>query len=134
MKYSKTARALMFIAVALAPALSPARAHAQIAITDDNAVTKVDCDSDDEVSINGNASTVTITGTCSQVLVTGNDNHVTIVHSAVASISGNSNRVELRTVGSIAVSGNANKVRWKKALGKKPQISNVGETNAISQK
>lgn len=134
MKLSKSTQVMLFTVAALAPALVPARAHAQIAITDDNVVIKVDCSNDDEVSINGNASTVTIIGACSQVLVTGNDNHVTIVHSAAASISGNGNRVEFRLVGSISLSGNANKVQWKRATSKKPQVSDVGEDNSISHK
>ena len=110
-------------------------ASADVSIVDDKQTVTVDCAKDPNVSIAGNASTVTLNGACKAVVIAGNQTTIT-GSAASVSIAGNENTANLDTVDSLSVTGNQNTVTYAKASDakKKTRVSNLGKANTILKK
>lgn len=71
-----------------------------------------------DVTVNGSHDRLTITGECHALTVSGGDNVVTVA-----------------AVSSISLVGGDNRVTWSKAVGgEKPQITDQGKGNTVSNK
>ncbi|TSA87519.1 DUF3060 domain-containing protein [Deinococcus detaillensis] len=72
----------------------------------------------DSVSVAGDGNTIILTGNCTQVI-----------------IAGSKNKVSMSVVGEIVLSGDGNTVTWHKALkGTKPRMLLTGKANTVSKK
>ena len=136
---------------ALALLLSASTASADIIVTRDRQNVTRRCTGKTRVRILSNKSHVTLTGRCALVEVSGNKNQVTLQYAAHirvlgnkiqltaataphTHVAGNKCQVHLGRAGRIQVMGNKNRVTWKKGLGgKRPQISNLGNKNSVTQ-
>lgn len=108
-------------------------AHADVAITDNNAKVTVDCAKDGSVSSVANHATITLKGTCAKVLIDGNHN---TVYGAVTelSVNGNHNTATV-TADNVAINGNSNTVVVTRALKRKaPLVSDLGTGNTVRSK
>lgn len=83
----------------------------------DNASRALKCNGD-AVTVSGDSNRLTLTGNCTQVVVNGNKNVVSVV-----------------AVGQIVVNGKQNTVTWSKSLkGAKPMLRVTGTANKILKK
>lgn len=91
--------------------LIPSVSRADRVITASNATVTVDCGKEPIVQIVGNTNTVQTSGRCSDVIVDGNDNRVTVSGSAHVNLRGNYNTLDLAAVDALDVLGNQNSVQ-----------------------
>jgi hypothetical protein len=110
--------------------LAPAVSRADRVITRSKTPVTVDCVKEPVVQIVGNTNTVQTSGRCSDVIVDGNDNRVTVSGSAHVSLRGNHNALDLAAVDALEVLGNHNTVQ----RAAKTRVSDLGSGNAISTK
>src|SRR5262249_17930000 len=108
----------------------PAVSRADRVITASNTTVTVDCGKEPIVQIVGNTNTVQTSGRCSDVIVDGNDNRVTVSGSAHVNLRGNHNTLDLAAVDALEVLGNQNSVQRVA----KTKVSNLGTGNTITTK
>ena len=86
------------------------------------------------ITIETNRETQTVNCDGGEVTVNGNRNNLTVRGVCAISVNGNDNVLSAEVASSISTSGNNNKVSWAKGVdGKKPEISNSGSGNTVSQ-
>jgi DUF3060 family protein len=89
----------------------------QVTITSDHQKVTHECKGRG-FAIIGNSNEITLTGECGGIVVSGDDN-----------------KIDVEAVEAINTSGDRNRVVWGRGRnGKKPEISNTGTQNEISQK
>jgi hypothetical protein len=89
--------------------------------------TAIDCAKNPSFVYADNDGTFTLSGTCKHVMISGNNNKLTIENAEHVMLSGNKNSVT-GTLAAVDTSGNDNSVSYK---GAKPKISNTGNGNKI---
>lgn len=121
------------LAAVAALLVTAANAAADVAIDENDQTVMVDCAKDPNVSIDGNAATVTLQGNCETVSINGNKAVVT-GSSKLVSVNGNDNKLTLVGVDMIAVNGNKNKITYKQTLSaRKLKLANTGLKNKIAR-
>jgi hypothetical protein len=89
--------------------------------------TAIDCAKNPSFVYADNDGTFTLSGKCKHVMISGNNNKLTIENAEHVMLSGNKNSVT-GTLAAVDTSGNDNSVSYK---GTKPKISNTGNGNKI---
>lgn len=85
-----------------------AAAH-DVVIDGDGDNRTVDCD-EDSVIVTGNEGDLTFTGRCLSVVVSGNDNTITIAYTEALTVEGNGNQVGIEQTDYATVSGSDNAI------------------------
>lgn len=89
--------------------------------------TAIDCNKSPSFMHADNDGTFTLTGKCKHVMISGNNNKLTVENAEHVMLTGNKNSVT-GTLAAVDTSGNDNSVSYK---GTKPKISNTGNGNKI---
>ncbi|HEX3765590.1 MAG TPA: DUF3060 domain-containing protein [Kofleriaceae bacterium] len=119
-----------FIPCVLIALLAPSVSRADRVITSSKITVAIDCGKEPVVQIVGNKNTVRTSGTCSDVIVDGNDNRVTVAGAAHVGLRGNHNTLDLAAVDALDVMGNNNSVQRTA----RTKVSDLGTGNTISLK
>jgi len=124
--------ALMFAGM-LSQQAGPRGQATDVTFIKDDQTATIDCNRN-AVSITGDDNKITVKGECTRLTVIGDDNEVKADNVNEVSVTGDDNKVAVNTVATISVKGDDNKIGWKKgAGGKKPEVSNIGDDNDITQ-
>ena len=106
---------------------------ADIVISEDDQNRTIDCNRS-AIIVTGNDNRLTLTGECRRLTVDGDDNDINAAAVTEVAISGDDNAIRLETVGKIVTRGDDNSVTWTSGVGnRQPEVSDSGDDNAIRQ-
>ncbi|CAN5330428.1 hypothetical protein BH11MYX1_BH11MYX1_45350 [soil metagenome] len=94
-----------------------------------------DCGKDATVVINKSTGKYTLTGACKEITINGGHLTVAIESVGTLSVNGSDSTITTDKLDSGSVSGSNNKITWKTSggAGGKPEVSALGQNNAITR-